>query len=82
MCVGSHSARKQWLAAPSPMDARLRAATGYGCCNTGERGHVRGAPQAEGDDDDKGGRWQRRTEEEGTTLVRAMVGLCEDGCKI
>ncbi|RRT85139.1 hypothetical protein B296_00001968 [Ensete ventricosum] len=54
MCTGDRSARRQWLAAPSPMDAWLRAIIGCKCCDAGEHGHDVKAPLVEGDDNDRG----------------------------
>ncbi|RWV79268.1 hypothetical protein GW17_00059626 [Ensete ventricosum] len=43
ICVGDRSTRRQWLAVPSPMVARLKTATGCGGCSIGDCGRVEGA---------------------------------------
>ncbi|RWW59728.1 hypothetical protein BHE74_00033316 [Ensete ventricosum] len=55
MCTSDRSARRQWLAAPSPMDALLRAIIGCKCCDASEHGRDVRAPLVEGDDNDRGG---------------------------
>ncbi|RWW38007.1 hypothetical protein BHE74_00056794, partial [Ensete ventricosum] len=43
ICVGDRSTRRQWLAVPSPMVARLKMTTGCGGCSIGDCGRVEGA---------------------------------------